>query len=70
MAARSLGNKPAIFIGKSRFVKFLSETGATEPPFRPQQKNDFALALVHEIVHLHNPDADPRNVELRAAEES
>ena len=52
MAAWSLGTKPAIFIGKSRFAKFLIDTGATEPPFTPQQKNDFTLALAHEIVHL------------------
>ena len=70
MAASQLDGKPAIFIAKARFMKFLVETGATEPPFSQQQKNDFALALVHEIVHLRNPAADARNLELRPAEES
>jgi hypothetical protein len=70
MAAWKLGDQPTIFIAKPRFMKFLIETGATEPPFTQQQKNDFALALVHEIVHLQNPDADPRDAELRPAEES
>ena len=70
MAASQLDGKPAIFIAKARFMKFLVESGATEPPFTQQQKNDFALALVHEIVHLRNPAADARNLELRRAEES
>lgn len=70
MAASQLDGKPAIFIAKARFMKFLVETGATEPPFGQQQKNDFTLALVHEIVHLRNPAADPRNLDLRPAEES
>lgn len=70
MAASQLDGRPAIFIAKARFMKFLLETGATEPPFGRQQKNDFALALVHEIVHLRNPAADARNLELRPAEES
>ena len=70
MAAWKLGDKPTVFITKPGFMKFLIEGGATAPPFTPQHKNDFALALVHEIVHLLNPDADPRNPNLRAAEES
>ena len=70
MAASQLDGTPAIFIAKARFMKFLIETGATEPPFTQQQKNDFALALVHEIVHLRNPAANPRNFELRPVEES
>jgi hypothetical protein len=70
MAAWKAGDTPTIFIAKPRFLRFLIETGATEPPFTLQQKNDFALALVHEIVHLQNPDADPRDLELRPAEES
>lgn len=70
MAASQLDGRPAIFIAKARFMRFLVETGATEPPFSQQQKNDFTLALVHEIVHLRNPAADARNLELRPAEES
>lgn len=70
MAAWTLGDKPTIFIARPRFMEFLIETGATAPPFTRQQKNDFALALTHEIAHLRNPSADPRNMELRPAEES
>lgn len=70
MAASKLNGRPTIFIAKPRFMKFLIETGATTPPFTPQQKNDFALALVHEVVHLQSPDADAGNIDLRAAEES
>ena len=70
MAASKLGDVPTIMIAKPSFMRFLIESGATEPPFTQQQKNDFALALVHEIVHLQNPDADPRDPQLRPAEES
>jgi hypothetical protein len=70
MAASTRGDKPTIFIAKLRFMKFLKETGPMEPPFKPHQKNDFALALVHEVIHLQSPTVDPENRELRAAEES
>jgi hypothetical protein len=70
MAASNIDGKPTIVIAKPRFTKFLIDGGATAPPFRPQQKNDFAVALVHEIVHLQNAGADPRNPELRMREES
>jgi hypothetical protein len=70
MAASQLDGTPAILIAKPRFMRFLIETGATEPPFTQQQKNDFALALVHEVVHLRNPAADARDIGLRTAEES
>lgn len=70
MAAWKLGDMPTIFIAKPRFMKFLIETGATKAPFTQQQKNDFALALVHEVVHLRNPAADPADQKLRPVEES
>lgn len=70
MAASQLNGTPAIFIAKARFAKFLLEAGTMEPPFTQQQKNDFALALVHEVVHLRNPAADPRDLDRRSAEEA
>lgn len=70
MAASNLDGRPTIFIAKARFMKFLIETGATAPPFTTRQKNDCAVAIVHEIVHLQNPEADPRDINRRAAEES
>ena len=70
MAAWPQGNKATIFISKPRFAEFLAEGNATGPPFTQQQKNDFALALIHEIVHLQNPYANPRDPESRAREES
>ena len=70
MAASDLNGKPTIFIAKPRFMKFLIEGGATVAPFTPQQKNDFALGLVHEIVHLQDSGARPDDPEFRAREES
>ena len=70
MAASQLDGAPAILIAKPRFMRFLIETGATEPPFTQQQRNDFALALVHEVAHLRNPAADASDMGLRTAEES
>ena len=70
MAAWRRDGTATIFIGKRRFEQFLLEGGATTSPFTQQQKNDFVLALVHEVVHLQNPDAHPRDPEMRAQEES
>jgi hypothetical protein len=70
MAASQLDGTASILIAKSRFMRFLIETGGTGPPFTQQQRNDFAVALVHEVVHLRNPAADPRDAALRTAEES
>ena len=70
MAAWRREGTATIFIGKRRFEQFLLEGGARASPFTQQQKNDFALALVHEVVHLQNPDANPRDPEMRVQEES
>ena len=58
-----------IFIGRPRFAKFLQEGGATAETFTPQQKTDFALALVHEVVHLQRWVA-PGSPAQRVREES
>ena len=70
MAAWPLDGMATIFISKPGLTRFLIDGDATVPPFTPQQKNDFALALVHETVHLQNPHANPRDPESRAREES
>ena len=70
MAAWPADGKATIFIAKPRFAKFLREGGATAPPFAQQQKNDFALAVVHEIVHLQNTNTNPRDPKVRILEES
>lgn len=69
-AGRVDGNKAVIVIARPRFVGFLVEGGRTSAPFTQQQRNDFALGLVHEAVHLQNPDpGDPASLEGRLREE-
>lgn len=69
-AGRVEGNKAVIVIARPRFVGFLVEGGRTSAPFTQQQRNDFALGLVHEAVHLQNPDpGDPASLEGRLREE-
>ena len=70
MAARRFAGRSTIAISKEGFAAFLRDGGDTEPPLAQQQKNDFVIALVHEIVHLRNPDANPRDDASRVAEES
>lgn len=70
MAARPAGGSSVIAVSKRRFAAFLREGGATGPPLTQRHKNDFAIALVHEIVHLRHPDTNPHDPALRAAEES
>ena len=70
MAAWRTEGKSTIIISKRRFEGFLREGGPTVPPFAQEQKNDFAIGLVHEILHLQNPAANPRDPELRVVEES
>lgn len=70
MAARQAAGRSTIAVSKERFAAFLRESGGTTPPLTQRHKNDFAIALVHEIVHLRNPDANPHDPALRAAEES
>ncbi len=48
----------------------LLEGGRTSPPFTQRQRNDFALGLVHETVHLEKDNtANPANFQERLAEE-
>ena len=69
-AARVEDNKAVIVISRPRFAGFLAEGGRASPPFTQQQRNDFALGLVHEAVHLQNPEpGNPANLEERLSEE-
>ena len=70
MATWRTQGKATIMIVKPRFAELLHEGGPAVPPFSRRQRNDFIVGLVHEIVHLQNPDADPTNPDLRAAEEA
>jgi hypothetical protein len=72
MAAGYVRHKPVIVIAQPRFVGLLVDGGRMVAPFRPQQVNDFMLGLVHETVHLQNPNLghlvssdDRMNEELR-----
>jgi len=52
MASAVLDGRHTVFISQPRFVQFLREGGRVSPPFGEQQRNDFMLGLVHEVVHL------------------
>lgn len=56
MASARPEGKPVIVIARPRFIEFLSDGGLGSAPFSRQQRNDFALSLVHEVVHLENPE--------------
>ena len=70
MAATRLDGEPTIFIAKPRFERFLREAGRTRAPFTQQQKNDFAVAIVHETVHLQDWAGKPSSERERVREES
>lgn len=56
MASARPEGKPVIVLARPRFMEFLSDGGLGSAPFTRQQRNDFTLSLVHEVVHLENPD--------------
>jgi hypothetical protein len=73
MAAGVVNGVRVIVIAQPRFAGFLIEGARVSAPFGQQQRNDFMLALVHEVVHLQrsNPGNPARfedrlNEELRA----
>lgn len=55
MASAKPEGKPVIIIARPRFIEFLSDGGLGSLPFSRQQRNDFALSLVHEVIHLESP---------------
>lgn len=61
MAAARMDGHPTIFISMPRFDSFLREPGHSIHPFSRQLINTFAIGLVHEILHLQNPSANPRD---------
>ena len=69
MASGIVEEKSMIVIAGPRFLDFLLE-GQTSPPFTQRQRNDFAIGLVHETVHLEKDNtANPANFQDRLAEE-
>jgi hypothetical protein len=71
MASGIVEGRPVIVIPRVRFAAFLAEGGRAQPPFNPQQRNDFLLGLVHEAVHLQHDDrGDPSRLEDRLNEET
>lgn len=69
MAAIRQGGHEKIFIAKRRFADFLLNEGRVTPPLSPRQKNDFALGLVHEIVHVQNRGVRAADPEEHTREE-
>jgi hypothetical protein len=66
MAAARLDGQPTIFISMPRLDALLREPGHAIHPFSRQLINAFAIALIHEILHLQNPNADPREADSDA----
>lgn len=70
MASGIIEGKPVIVISQPSFLDFLLDGGRTSAPFTQQQKNDFAIGLVHEVVHLQNPNrVNPAKLDERLQEE-
>ncbi len=68
MASGRPEGKPVIVIARPRFLDLLAEGTGTS--FNQQQRNDFALGLVHEVVHLQNANpGNPADLEDRLHEE-
>jgi len=68
MASGRPEGKPVIVIARPRFLDLLAEGTGTS--FNQLQRNDFALGLVHEVVHLQNANpGSPVNLEDRLHEE-
>ena len=66
MAATLMDGRPTIMIAKPRFHAFLRDGGRLTAPFTPRQRNDFVIALVHEVYHLQNWRDDPEDDEERS----
>lgn len=66
--ARDRG-KDVIVLSKPRLAADLLSTGGLIPPFNARQRNDFVISLIHEILHLRNPSANPRDPAAHAQEE-
>jgi len=70
MASGIVEGKAMIVISQPSLVDFLLQGGRTSAPFTQQQKNDFLIGLVHEVVHLQNPNrGNPAKLEERLQEE-
>jgi hypothetical protein len=72
MASGVVNGRQTISVVQPQFIELLAEGPGPQGPFTLEQRNDFMLALVHEAVHLQNPNfSEPAAVtrEERLAEE-
>ena len=70
MLATQLDGRAAIAIAKPGFAAFLLKGARQTAPFSQQQKNDFAIALMHETFHIQNWVGNPKSDEERALVET
>jgi hypothetical protein len=70
MAATQLNGKSAIVMAKPRFATFLRAGRPPSQLYSEQQKNDFAVGLIHEVLHLRRAIGEPSSEEMRVQEES
>ena len=69
MASARIDGEERIFLSKSRFASDLRRYGRVGPTIPVQLKNDFALGLIHEALHLQSTAANPIDDDARAREE-
>jgi hypothetical protein len=69
MASGRTAATSTIFVSQTRLASDLLNAGRLSPPFEPQQRNDFALGLVHEVLHLQNEHVNPEDPVAHAHEE-
>jgi hypothetical protein len=69
MASMRRGDKATIFLSRPRLASDLLATGGIVPPFNARQRNDFAISLIHEVLHLQNAAANPEDPVSHAREE-
>ena len=69
MVATAVDSIPTILVVKPRFLEFLEKSGRITKPFTAQQRNDFAIGIVHEVVHLRESPTIARDQETFSEEE-
>ena len=69
MVATAVDLIPTILVVKPRFLEFLKKSGRITKPFTAQQRNDFAIGIVHEVVHLRESPTVARDQEAFSEEE-
>ena len=69
MVATVVDSIPTILVVKPRFLEFLKKSGRITKPFTAQQRNDFAIGIVHEVVHLRESPTVAKDQEMFSEEE-